>query len=304
MNHPASPGLPTGFDPFWDEIDAELATIPAAPAMEASPLRSTPFSTTHQVRLTSIGPYRIFGWYSVPLGPGPFPGMFHVPGYGSVVTPAPYDDRERYAVLTLAHRGQRLADKPFAAAYPGLLTHGIADPATYIYRGIAADVLRAAEFLFSRMEVDPARIGVTGNDLAIFAAARRPAFAALQVTDLLFHRIMEVRTRTDAYPIEEINDHLRMYPDQAPQVTESLSFFDPVHHAPRVTASVTLKQGDEGSPSGADWLTPLATALGGRVEFYPMTFEGGTDRDALDAIMAGHLGVEPKPRVWETESLG
>ena len=45
-----------------------------------------------------------------------------------------YDDRERYATLTLMHRGQRLADQPFAASYPGLLTLGIDSPATYIYR--------------------------------------------------------------------------------------------------------------------------------------------------------------------------
>jgi hypothetical protein len=30
-----------------------------------------------------------------------------------------------------------------------------------------------------------------------------------------------------------------------------------------------------------------------------LTFEGGTDRDALDALMAGLLSVEAKPRVWE-----
>ena len=290
---------PPAFDAFWDEIDGELARFPAAAALEASPLRSTPFSTTYELRLTSIGPYRIFGWFSVPHGPGPFPGLVHTPGYGSVVTPAPYDDRERYAVLTLAHRGQRLADKPFAASYPGLLTHGIVDPATYIYRGIAADVLRAAEFLLGRPDVDPARVGITGNDLAIAAAARRPGFAALLVTDLLFHRLMEIRTRTEAYPIEEINDHLRLHPEHKQLVAETLEFFDPIHHAPAVAANVILKMGVAGSTSGADWLAPLSGAFAGPVTAYSMTFEGGTDRDALDALLAGHLGVEPKPRVWE-----
>ena len=299
MTTAAHTARPDDFDAYWDAIDAELAAVPGAPALEASPLRSTPFSTTYELRLTSTGPYRIVGWYSVPTGTGPFPGMFNTPGYGSVVTPAPYDDRERYAVLTLSHRGQRLANEPFAAAYPGLLTHGIEDPATYIYRGIAADIIRAAEFLQSRPEIDQSRLGIAGNDLAIIAACRRPGFAALHVTDLLFHRVMEVRRRSEAYPIEEINDHLRQNPEAEAKVGATLSYFDPFHLASRFQGKVILKHGDLGSTSGADWLAPLATEFGGAVEPYELTFEGGTDRDAVDAQMAGYLGVEAKPRVWE-----
>src|SRR5205085_11029274 len=116
---------------------------------------------------TSVGPYRFFGYSSVPTGSGPVPGLLNTPGYGSVNHVPHAFDRQRYAVLTLMHRGQRLADQPFAAAYPGLLTHGVADPARYIYRGIVADCLRGAEFLASRPEVDGSRIGIVGNDLAL-----------------------------------------------------------------------------------------------------------------------------------------
>jgi cephalosporin-C deacetylase len=288
--------LPDGFDLFWDGLDEELARYPAAPELEAVPLRSTDFSTTHELRLTSVGPYRVFGWYSVPRGDGPFPGLLHAPGYGSVVTPPPYDDRERYAVLSLAHRGQRRADWPFAASYPGLLTLGVADSATYVYRGIAADVIRAAEFLFSRPEVDRARVGITGNDLAVIAAARRPGFAALQVNDWLFYRLMEARTLTSVYPTEEINDYLRAHPDFHEAVALTLALFDPRHHAPQVTAATLLKIGS----SGGDWLEPVIQAFGGPVERYTMTNEGGTDRDAIDAWLSATLGTEPRPRVWTT----
>ena len=292
--------LPDGFDLFWDGIDEELARYPAAPKIEAIPLRSTAFATTHEVRLTSIGPYRIFGWYSVPHGDGPFPGLLHVPGYGSVVTPPPYDDRERYAVFSLAHRGQRRADQPFAAAYPGLLTHGIADRATYVYRGVAADLLRAAEFLRSRPEVDTARVGIAGNDLAVIAAARRPGFAALQVADWLFYRVMDARTRSSAYPVEEINDYLHTYPAQEEAVAQTVTLFDPRHHAARVRTATVIKVGT----GTDDWLDPIIRAFGGPVERYAVTNEGGTDRDALDAWLAGQLGTQPKPRVWTIEESG
>src|SRR5690606_32518206 len=101
-----------------------------------------------------------------------------------------YTDRLRYVVLTVMHRGQRLADSPYAASYPGLLTEGIADENTYVYRGIVADCLRAAEFLAELPEVDRTRIAVTGDDLAILTAARRPVFAAVNVSGVLLYRLL------------------------------------------------------------------------------------------------------------------
>src|SRR5438046_1525634 len=150
------------FDNFWGTVDAELALLPMAADLQPLPMRSTDAATTYAVRLTSIGPYRIFGYYSVPKHAGPVPGLLLTPRYGSVNHVPDYLDRERYAVLQVVHRGQRLADQPFAAAYPGLLTLGIDAPETYIYRAIVADCLRAAEFLLSRPEVDASRVGVQG----------------------------------------------------------------------------------------------------------------------------------------------
>src|SRR5205823_9554540 len=150
---------------------------------------------------------------SVPNGSGPFPGLLHMPGYGSVNHLPHLDDRQRYVTLILMYRGQRLADQPFAAAYPGLLTLGIDDPSTYIYRGIVADCLRGAEYLLARPEVDQGRVGIAGDDLALITSARRPRFAAVQGSALMFYRLMEARERTSAYPVEEINDELRAAPE-------------------------------------------------------------------------------------------
>ena len=57
-----------------------------------------------------------------------------------------------------------------------------------------------------------------------------------------------------------------------------------------------LAVGDAGSLSGAEWLEPLISALGGPVEQYAVTHAGGTDNDALDAWLAGKLGVDPMPK--------
>jgi cephalosporin-C deacetylase-like acetyl esterase len=287
------------FAAYWNDVDRDLAQFPPAPELELSPRRSTTFATSYNLRLTSLGSYRIFGFYSVPRGDGPFPALLQTPRYGSVNNPPHGNDRQRYVVLTLMHRGQRLADQPFAAAYPGLLTHGIDNPRHYIYRGIVADCLRGAEWLASRPEVDSNRIAVTGDDLAIITAARRPVFTALLAQTLMFFRLMEARERTTAYPTEEINDYLRFFPNQTDNVAHTLSYLDPLHHAPNVRAATLLPTGDPGALGGPEWLAPLAESLGGPVERYDQTHEGGTDNDWLDAWIARQLGVAPMPKLWQ-----
>ena len=186
-----STARPADFDAYWAAVDDELAHYPAAPTLEALALPSDEYSTVYAAKLTSIGPYRIFGYFSVPNGEGQLPGLLITPGYGSVNHLPHLDDRQRYVTLMLMHRGQRLADQPFAAAYPGLLTLGIDDPATYIYRGIVADCLRGAEFLLSRPEVDTSRVGISRQRPgADHRGAPRRGSAAVQASGLLFHRLM------------------------------------------------------------------------------------------------------------------
>jgi cephalosporin-C deacetylase-like acetyl esterase len=289
---------PADFDAYWNAVDDELSRHPHNAEMEHSPLRSTEFSDGYDVRLTSIGPYRIFGFLSIPKGEGPFPALIHAPRYGSVNHAPHYDEAERYVALALMHRGQRLADQPFAAAYPGLLTLGIDSPETYIYRSIVADCLRGAEWLMSLPQVDASRVGIIGDDLAMLTAARRPEISALQMTGVMFHRIMEARQKSDAYPVEEINDDLRLTPEREEQVAHTLSYFDPIHHASRVKADTAVVATDPGALNGPEWLTPLVEAIGGNAEIREASHEGGTDHDWLDAWMAQRLGVEARPRIW------
>jgi cephalosporin-C deacetylase len=289
---------PADFDAYWNAVDQELARYPAAPTLERLALPSDEYSTVYALRLTSIGPYRIFGYLSVPHGGGPFPGLLLAPHYGSVNHLPHLDDRQRYVTLVLMHRGQRLADQPFAAEYPGLLTLGIEDPARFVYRGIAADCLRGAEYLQSFPSVDANRVAINGDDLALITAARRPEFIALQTAGLLFYRLMEAREYTDGYPVEEINDYLRTYPARRQAVAHTLAYFDPVHHVGGITASALMSIGS-GRLDGREWLQPLVSAFQHSIDEYTLSHEGATDHDSLDAWMAERLGAEPKPRSWE-----
>ncbi|WP_405057415.1 acetylxylan esterase [Kribbella sp. NBC_01505] len=271
------------FSSYWDAVDDELAAIPGRPVLDLVPQRTNSEATTSAVRITSVGPYRVFGSLSIPVGEGPFPALLQVPRYGSVNNMAHPNDRSRYVVLTLMHRGQRLADEFFRATYPGLLTLGIDDPSTYIYRGIVADCLRATEFLTGLAEVDPARVAAVGNELAILTAARRPGISAVRVSDMVLYRAMEARLASSHYPLEELNDHLRAG-SSAEVVARTLSYFDPIRHAPAVKARTLVAVED------ADWYAPLVDALPDG-EAYEVTHLDGTDADFYDAWLAGLSGV-------------
>lgn len=289
---------PEDFDAYWQQIDDELAAVDAAPELEHSALRTNDYSTMSFVRLTSIGPYRLFAYLSIPHGEGPFPALLNVPRYGSVNNPPHFDDRQRYVTMTLMHRGQRLADKPYAAAYPGLLTDGIEDPSTYIYRAILADCLRGADYLLGRPEVQGQPAAVVGDDLALLTAARRSGFTAVHYNTMMFYRMLEAARRTSAYPLEEISEHLAFYQGSEERVARTVAYFDPLFHAPSIRARVLVNQGDPGTLSGPEFLEPLMTALGDRGERYIVSHEGGTDHDAADAWISAQLGSTPRPRLW------
>lgn len=245
----------TEFAEYWRAVDDELGRIPARPVEERAPARSTDRFIAYNVRLTGIGPYRIFGYLSVPTGHGPFPAVLETPRYGSVNQPPHYRDQLRYITFTVMHRGQRLADVPFQAEYPGLATLGIESPREYIYRAIVADCLRGAEFLLSYPDVDPARVGITGDDLALLTAARRPGFKAVRSTGALENQ-------------DEVDDYLRMNPHARDAVDHTLSFFDPRRHE---LSAETFRVGTD----------------------YALTHEDAADDEVLDTWLATRLGVPP-----------
>ena len=107
----------------------------------------------------------------------------------------------------------------------------------------------------------------------------------------MFYRMLEASARSDEYPIEEINDHLRGHPERRAAVAASLAYFDPQYHAPRVTAATLLSIGDPQAVGGPEWLAPLRNALGPHAQQYRLTHEGGAD--AWRSLSSTALSVRP-----------
>jgi cephalosporin-C deacetylase len=285
----------TAFGEYWkDTLDA-LARYPACPEIEALPLRSTSFATLYGVRLTSLGPYRLFGYLSIPTGAGPFPVIYYPPKYQSVLEIIPQGtanlQRSRYITFSLAGRGQRNADTPFAAMFPGLLTEGIDRAASYIFRGIVADSVRGFQFLSTRRELDRSRVIVMGNDIALITAALMDGATHVVAAPALFYKTAELAPTTQAYPLEEINDYLRLFPERAEAVRHTLSYYELRAFAPRVAARTLLMAGAPGSLLDGRALGPLLAALKGTVTVHES--EQSTYKDGLYAEqwMAQQSGI-------------
>ena len=273
---------------YWAEAMAELMSRPPKPEVEPMPVRSTEFSDGFGVKLTSLGDYRIFAYYSVPQGDGPFPAIYHAPAYASVVGVPPYEERRQHVSMSMCARGQRLADKPYAAAYPGLLTDRIDDPRRYPFRGIVADACRGVDFLKLRPEVDAGRIAVVGADMALFVAAFRPEVRAVVVADPFFPRLFEVAPTTSAYPYEEVNDYLRANPDRRDAVRETLALFDQTALSGQIKAKVLITCPASG-PFDRAAADRLAGAIGTNATVYQRTGRGYLDRVHVEEWIATSL---------------
>jgi cephalosporin-C deacetylase-like acetyl esterase len=302
MSRPFQPGAarPGDFDSYWTDILEALSQLPLATEEETLPLRSTEFCTAYTVRLTGLGPYRLFGYLSIPKGEGPFPTLIFLPRYGSVVEIIPQGDanekRERFAIFSLAARGQRNADRPYVAAYPGLFTEGLEEPQRYIFRGIIADCCRAVDYVLTRPEVDRSRIAVvSGTDLPLLTAALRPEISHVVANPVFFYAPLARAPQTETYPLEEINDYLRLYPDRREAAARTLAYFDPLFFAPAIRCPVLLW----GAP---DLVTPLAEAISGPVELRESAHSSYKDGLYQEQWLARQFGFDEAivPAHWQS----
>jgi cephalosporin-C deacetylase len=292
---------PADFDQYWQQTLTNLAGFPARPELDLLPLRSTDFATLYSVRLTSLGPYRLFGYLSIPTGRGPFPAIYYAPKYQSVLEIIPQGaanlQRSAYITFALAGRGQRNSDTPYAAMFPGLLTEGIEHAESYIFRGLAADSVRGLEFLLARRELDPSRVVAVGNDLALITAALHAGATHVVASPALFYRTVELAPKTQAYPLEEINDYLRAFPAKTAAVQRTLAYYDLLAFAPQVKATTLLMAGAPGALLEAPALADLVTALPGPVTVHASEQSSYKDGLYAEQWMAERCGIADIQRI-------
>ena len=251
---------PPDFDAFWADTLAEARAFPLDAAFAPAD-----FGLRHvdvaDVTFRGYGGQPIKGWFIAPRGrPGPLPCVVKYIGYGGGRS-LPYDhllwSAAGYATLVMDTRGQGSnstpGDTPDLEAdggnpqYPGFMTRGILSPATYYYRRVFTDAVRAVEAARSHPQVDAQRVLATGGSqgggitLAVAALVPDLAGAMADVPFLCHYRA--ATEITDGFPYQEIAKYCQVHRTKVDTVFETLSYFDGVNFAARAQCPAQFSVG-------------------------------------------------------------
>ncbi|MCP2637950.1 acetylxylan esterase [Microbacterium sp. HD4P20] len=291
---------PEDFDTFWQatiddarRVDAAVERVPTA-----SPLALV---DVDDVTFPGFAGDPVRAWLVLPRHlPRPLPAVVEFVGYGrgrGLALERLHWPAAGFAQLIVDTRGQGsqwgtggdTADPHGAGpAASGFLTRGIDDPATYYYRRVFTDAVRAVDAIRSFPEVDPDRVSVTGNSqggaIAIAAAGlSRDLIGALPSAPILCH-VRRGIGLTDADPHSEVTRYLSVHRGAEHRVFETLSYFDGVNFAKRATAPALFAAGhmDTISPPSTVYAAANHWAAGAEVAAYAWNgHEGGEGRHQL-----------------------
>lgn len=198
---------------------------------------------TFDVTYAGYGGTPIRAWLHLPAGrSGPLPAVVEYIGYGGG-RGLPHEQvlwaAAGYAHLLMDTRGQgstwRVGDTPDPDAggapfHPGFMTQGILDPATYYYRRVFTDAVRAVEAARTLDAVDPARVAVTGGSqgggISLAVAGLVPDLAGVMSDVPFLSDFPRAITFADSNPYGEIVRYLKAHRDHVERALGTLAYFD------------------------------------------------------------------------------
>ncbi|TQK18900.1 cephalosporin-C deacetylase [Microbacterium sp. SLBN-154] len=243
---------PADFDEFW------TGTIGAARAAGGDVV-VTPVATpltlidTYDVTFPGFAGDPVKAWLWVPRGTdGPLPAVVEFNGYGGG-RGLPHERlswaNAGYAHLFMDTRGQGSGwgsggetPDPHGSgpAASGFMTRGIDDPATYYYRRLFTDGVRAVDAVRGLPQIDPARVAVTGGSqgggIAIAVGGLVEGLRAVMPDVPFLCHFERAVGLTDADPYQEIVRYLRVHRGAEERVFRTLSYVDGVNFAARISA--------------------------------------------------------------------
>ncbi|WP_203581703.1 acetylxylan esterase [Microbacterium hibisci] len=233
-------------------------------------------------------------WFVRPRGAENLPAVVEFVGYGrgrGLALERLHWPTAGFAQLIVDTRGQASTwgtggstPDPHGAgpATNGFLTRGIEDPATYYYRRVFTDAVRAVDAIRGFDEVDPERVAVTGNSqggaIAIAAAGLSSGLVGALPTAPILSHLRRVVGFTDAEPHAEITRYLAVHRDAEERVFRTLSYFDGVSFAERAEAPALIGAGlmDMIAPPSGVYAAANHWRGGAEVAAYPWNgHEGG-----------------------------
>jgi cephalosporin-C deacetylase len=183
-----------------------------------------------------------------------FPAIVTAPGYGGTEQGAMLADCQRgYVVLQVYPRGQGESASLWPLGGRDKLTWNVERPEGYYYQGAYVDVIRAIDYLVSRPDVDPDRLGAMGTSQGggiVLAVASLDT----RIRAVTAHVPFLCNLRQSAQIDEAIARKLLLRHNAlTPAKLRTLDFFDPVNLVRRLKAPVLMSAGgkDGGCPASS-----------------------------------------------------
>lgn len=246
------------FDDFWARTLTEQRAITIEPTIAPA---ETPITSVDVFDVT-FGGFAgdpIKAWLSMPknlAGDAKAPAIVELNGYGGG-RGLPHE-RLGWASSGFVHmimdtRGQGSqwgsgGDTPDphgnGASIPGVMTKGIENPDDYYYRRFFVDGVRAVDFVRSLPQIDPAKVFTAGGSqgggasLAVGSLVGDLAGIMADVPFLChYQRACEL---VDSYPYQELVRYMATHRFSREMVYDTLSYFDGVNMAKRITVPSIL----------------------------------------------------------------
>ena len=231
------------FKKFWDGSLVRLAKVDPQYRLIHQPKLSKGPNNVYEVRMRSYGNVRVGAWYEVPKSKGPHPAIIRVPGYGANMKPVNlFND---VIVLSFNPRGHGNSQEDVKGKPGNYWIRGLDDKEGYYYQGAYLDCVRAVDFLCSRKEVDPARIGVKGGSQGgglSFSTAALDKRISLCIPHIPFLTNWDLYFKTSHWP--EMDRWIEEKESRTWASTlKTLSYFDTMNMAPWIECPVFMGVG-------------------------------------------------------------
>lgn len=242
------------FDGFWEEVMEQVESVPLNVKGEtiAYPIESM---TVRDITYEGLDGTPIHAWLLLPPGisDGKVPVVVHYHGAGgSRHFPSSYVQWVAMGCAVVApdvrlQGGTTGSRSGFSAGnMSGYFSAGVLDKRGFYMYHTWTDALRAVRVAVETPEIDDARIcvegGSQGGALSLAVAALRHDIA-LCMADVPSNSWLEKRVFDRAGGANAVSEYLRRHPDMLDAVEETLSYYDLINLADRITCPTLVSAG-------------------------------------------------------------
>lgn len=238
-------GRPADFDSFWQTTKSELAAVNPQFKMTEKADQETENRKVYLIEMRSLDNITVRGWLTIPkttIKNRRFTTLLALPGYQVDLKPMLGEDDD-IAIITLNVRGQGNSRDVIHPKRPDYISLNAEDKNKYVLRGAIMDCIRAIDFIYSRPELDPKRIEVSGGSLGgFFAAAVAGLDNRVQLISSQNPILSDIRNLADQedWPMYDLHKYAGEKGVKFDKVLDNLDYFDIKNFAQNIQTPILL----------------------------------------------------------------